>query len=545
MKVLWFPPSADDTFIVLLNISFFLFLAEIIMNCWAKSDFTKGIFHVKGYMFNFFFWLDLLCILSMVPDLKWMASLFGISDLSGTSVGAKVGKAGKIGAKTGRVIRMVRLIRLVKLYKIASQKKRERKIVEELTKLVEVGHIGQGDIVDYLDKNSSSQKQSKVGAELSDIITRRVIVAVLLMLLVVPMLSYSSSVQREEEATYFLQSINVNTGMGDISLCSNLIDAAKEYTDFMNNILGTSKEDHMYLVGLDVKPERCNINNLVNFRYEDLILRLRDEEIKEISSEVMINDIELSVHGTFNMKYLIENEALAGIYMTLFLVFMLVTLSAQFTGDAQKLVLAPIESMMEMINMVADDPLEDYNYTKYSRTGGYETRVVEVAIQKITTLLRVGFGVAGAEIISKNMSMEGEGSAIDPMIPGKRVYAIFGFCDIHAFDLCTEKLEDEIMTFLNTIARIVHDEVTRWVGLCNKNLGNAFLMVWRIGDESALQENTGRRRRKSQGGSLSVDLRRIAGESVFQLDGTMNSNSLISILLTFFCVVTFRFGYGG
>ena len=62
-------------------------------------------------------------------------------------------------------------------------------------------------------------------------------------------------------------------------------------------------------------------------------------------------------------------------------------------------------------------------------------------------------------------------------------------------------------------------------GLCNKNLGNAFLMVWRIGDEVALQENSGRRRRRSSlkrsghldhsrtvGRSVStVDLRRIPG----------------------------------
>ena len=49
------------------------------------------------------------------------------------------------------------------------------------------------------------------------------------------------------------------------------------------------------------------------------------------------------------------------------------------------------------------------------------------------------------------------------------------------------KLEDEIMTFVNQVASIVHEEVTRWEGLCNKNLGNAFLMVWRIGDEEYLK----------------------------------------------------------
>jgi hypothetical protein len=49
------------------------------------------------------------------------------------------------------------------------------------------------------------------------------------------------------------------------------------------------------------------------------------------------------------------------------------------------------------------------------------------------------------------------------------------------------------MTFVNSDAKIVHDEVTRWGGTCNKNLGNAFLMVWRIGDEKSLSLSDYRR----------------------------------------------------
>merc|ERR1719263_2416165 len=101
--------------------------------------------------------------------------------------------------------------------------------------------------------------------------------------------------------------------------------------------------------------------------------------------------------------------------------------------------------------MLMEDPLEDFDFSHDSNANGgkYETRMVQEAIQKITALLRVGFGVAGADIISKNMAVEGEGSAVlDPMIPGRRVYGIFGFTDIYSFDYCTEKLEDEVMSFI-------------------------------------------------------------------------------------------------
>ena len=45
-----------------------------------------------------------------------------------------------------------------------------------------------------------------------------------------------------------------------------------------------------------------------------------------------------------------------------------------------------------------------------------------------------------------------------------------------------------MLTFVNTIAEIVHSNVHSWGGQCNKNLGNAFVIVWRIGDEATLLE---------------------------------------------------------
>ncbi len=43
-----------------------------------------------------------------------------------------------------------------------------------------------------------------------------------------------------------------------------------------------------------------------------------------------------------------------------------------------------------------------------------------------------------------------------------------------------------MLTFVNTIADIVHNSTHTWGGQCNKNLGNAFVIVWRIGDEETI-----------------------------------------------------------
>lgn len=67
----------------------------------------------------------------------------------------------------------------------------------------------------------------------------------------------------------------------------------------------------------------------------------------------------------------------------------------------------------------------------------YETEVLERAIVKIGYLLALGFGEAGATIIGNNMTSGGD---LDPMMPGQRTTAIFGFCILDHFVECTEVL---------------------------------------------------------------------------------------------------------
>lgn len=109
-------------------------------------------------------------------------------------------------------------------------------------------------------------------------------------------------------------------------------------------------------------------------------------------------------------------------------------------------------------------------------TESNETDLLEIAINKMAALLQVGFGCAGAEIIAKNLS-DGE---LDPMIPGAKVNAIFGFCDIRDFTFATEQLQQDVMLFVNKIAQITHKHVVDSGGAPNKNIGDAFLLVWKL-----------------------------------------------------------------
>lgn len=114
-----------------------------------------------------------------------------------------------------------------------------------------------------------------------------------------------------------------------------------------------------------------------------------------------------------------------------------------------------------------------------------ETVVLEKTIIKIGSLLALGFGEAGAEIIGQNMRGS-DSTAINAMIPGRKVEAIFGFCDIRHFTEATEVLEDQVMVFVNRIAGVVHSCIHEFFGSPNQNVGDAFLLVWRLSghDES-------------------------------------------------------------
>ena len=72
------------------------------------------------------------------------------------------------------------------------------------------------------------------------------------------------------------------------------------------------------------------------------------------------------------------------------------------------------------------------------------------------------------------------------MMPGKKSMCIFGFCDIRNFTDATEVLEANVMVFVNEIAEICHEVVNRVGGNPNKNIGDAFLLVWKFNEEDSI-----------------------------------------------------------
>jgi hypothetical protein len=82
-------------------------------------------------------------------------------------------------------------------------------------------------------------------------------------------------------------------------------------------------------------------------------------------------------------------------------------------------------------------------------------------------MLKKCWGVAGASIISTCLnasSVDGGGGAMtvfDPTSSGRPIYAIFGFFEILEFDYLISNLKEDVITLINDVAVIVHEEVQR------------------------------------------------------------------------------------
>ena len=106
--------------------------------------------------------------------------------------------------------------------------------------------------------------------------------------------------------------------------------------------------------------------------------------------------------------------------------------------------------------------------------------LVELTLQKLAILLQLVFGSAGANIIANNI----RGDYLEVITPGRKVYAIFSFLTMEGWDEVMEVLEVEMAELMNCVAELVHSVCVLFGGEINKNIGNAFLLVWKLEAEA-------------------------------------------------------------
>jgi hypothetical protein len=118
IRIIGCPKSSDDVFFALTLISFILFTLEIFL-----SSIT-----IDGYFNSFFFWLDIVSTVTIIPDCGWIWYALTqqgttLLNTNRTTDLAKITRASRVT----RIIRIIRLMRLLRIYKLFNQLKQSEK----------------------------------------------------------------------------------------------------------------------------------------------------------------------------------------------------------------------------------------------------------------------------------------------------------------------------------------------------------------------------------------------------------------------------------
>lgn len=270
------------------------------------------------------------------------------------------------------------------------------------------------------------------------------------------------------------------------STVANNSDSSLSFILITSAIFNT--DTPLYIINATINGTLIYINDTAS---------IYDYRSNEVSVSSSADDI-IIYHST-----LYENRlsGLLNIFKTLYIMGIIVIGALVFESDSKALVLDPLEIMIEIVEIVEEDPIiaknaealktgiknqmvtmskvkhHDKGLKREINADRYEIKMIENSIVKISSLLAICFGEAGGDIIRQNLE---KGKDFNPMVGGRKKQAIFGFCDIRQFPFVNDALKERTMIFVNQISEIVHSSVDRFAGATNKNIGDAFLSAWRF-----------------------------------------------------------------
>ena len=243
------------------------------------------------------------------------------------------------------------------------------------------------------------------------------------------------------------------------------------------------------IINITLNDNVLFVNNSITFYpYRD----------SEVAASISRNHNVVIYHSILHDSQL---SAILNICKTIFIMILIVFGAVVFENDTKKLVLDPLEIMIEIVEMVEQDPIiaknaenlksgiksqilsyERQNLKKKDRDieDNYEVVMIKNSIVKISSLLAICFGEAGGDIIKQNLE---KGKDFNPMLVGKKKQAIFGFCDIRQFPIVNDALQERTMIYCNQISEIVHSSIDRFAGATNKNIGDSYLSAWRFSEK--------------------------------------------------------------
>ena len=480
--------AADHVFSTLSTLACGCFFVEF----WTRALLSVEYARLRLWFIptGFYFWVDLLTASSLVLDVGWLWDGNRFAGMIGSSSALRVGRTLRSATRTARFVRVVRALRILSFASRWPVWCTSRLRGRQAAAIAPAAGGGGA-------AAAAAPARSDLSKRLSELTARRVVILVLLMLFVVPLY----------EVDYWDEESNLFATSG--------LDVLHRYPQDMNitdDVFRASVEHYASRGGCTMQLEVCvagcarvwGAKTIAGWlgalpshaptqwdpsclqSPEQIEANWRTEERIVIESRTCYGDsggLGCYSRAVFDVRRESQLLAVLSIAKTMLILLVLATGALVFTKDAEQLVIRPLERMVETVKAIASDPLAAVKQLKLERSSGdheeesYETVLLEQTLAKIGTLLAVGFGEAGSEIIAKSLQRGGEMSAA---IPGQKCWAVFGFCDIRKFTDATECLQEQVMTFVNHIGGIVHSAVDQMGGSPNKNIGDAFLLVWKL-----------------------------------------------------------------
>jgi class 3 adenylate cyclase len=332
---------------------------------------------------------------------------------------------------------------------------------------------------------TQTRNESQVGSAMRELTGQRVAIGIIIALVLTVLFTYT-----ENNATRPSTMIVLHNQTGNANYANKSLDAARSSSvpDMFEYTLADNSTKYFILTNGESQDD------------------LRARETLRIS--VTGND-DMTTIGVFSQKSERFEEALVSLLSTVFILLVWFFGVTAFAGPVMILVVIPIERMVRLLGMLMLDPLGYQSTSRYKRfvseedeiskntrwskevLKGMETSFLMSTILRIGSLMKVGFGSAGVEIIRNNLLKGQSKNMLILNSQGFTVSCIFLFCDIRQFTDATECLQEEVFVFTNRIAAVVHSIVHSYGGSANKNVGDAFLLSWLLDDDTPSGSGSG------------------------------------------------------
>jgi len=413
------------------------------------------------YLFSFFCWMELVANASMILSLGPL--MFDQSSCSGAVDIANLDGLAA-GSRLARVMRLLRVLRVLRVFNSCRARAKEASSARDEPK-----------------------KQSAIGKALNEKLLRSMILIVVILQLIFPLLSFDE-VDKARSLSFDMLVVGDNlSALEGASYGAHMLEAYQyhgenafdaedgRYAAIYPSLIKTVLRGQAMVYDADGRPS-ADFSGCLTYQAADSfagcppnIAKLRCTEIEVYRPVIAFSETywEVQELQMYTAQY---NMALCILLMVCIL-YMYVALS----GDVTSMVVQPIESMVGLVKRLSENP--NYQLEGQSKSK-YETEAVRIALAKIVGLMQLGFGGAGHEIISANLA-NSDTSTLDLMLRGKKRDCAYGFCDIRQFTDTVECLQDQVMLFTNSVGEIVHQSCHDNRGEPNKNIGDAFLIVWR------------------------------------------------------------------